>query len=250
MAAASPTISRVDGDTVIDEVGPGIYRVSTYLFDLLTFNQYLVLAEQPLLFHCGMRAIFDQVADAVATVIPIDNLRWVTFGHVEADESGSMNSWLAAAPEAQVAHGSLGCLVQVADLADRPPVGLDDGATIELGDRTVQHFETPHVPHAWDAGVLYEEATGTLFCGDLFTQASNAPPTSSADLIGPALAYEDQLPYSSLGPTTVSTIRRLADLAPTSLALMHGPMFIGDGRQALLDLADMYEERIARASAS
>jgi flavorubredoxin len=239
----------MDGETVIDEVGDGIYRVSTYLFDLLTFNQYLVVADQPLLFHCGMRAIFDQVSNAVARVVPVEDLRWITFGHVEADESGSMNSWLAAAPQSQVAHGALGCIVQVADLADREPLGLADGDTIDLGGRTLTHFETPHVPHAWDAGLLYEEATGTLFCGDLFTQATDAPPSSTADLIGPALAYEDQLPYSSLGPTTVSTIRRLADLNPTSLALMHGPVFQGDGRQALLDLADMYEQRIAAATA-
>jgi flavorubredoxin len=239
----------MDGETVIDEVGDGIFRVSTYLFDLLTFNQYLVMADEPLLFHCGMRAIFDQVSTAVSRVLPVRDLRWITFGHVEADECGSMNSWLAAAPESQVAHGSIGCIVQVTDLADRPPLGLDDGAVLDLGSRVIAHLETPHVPHAWDAGLMYEEATGTLFCGDLFTQASDAPPTSTADLIGPAMAYEDMLPYSSLGPTTVATIRRLADLAPTSLALMHGPVFTGDCSQALADLADAYEERIAVASA-
>jgi flavorubredoxin len=238
----------MDGETVIDEVGDRIYRVSTYLFDLLTFNQYLVVAEQPLLFHCGMRAIFDQVSDAVARVMPIDDLRWITFGHVEADESGSMNSWLAAAPQSQVAHGATGCIVQVADLADRPPIGLDDGATLDLGDRTITHFETPHVPHSWDAGLIYEEATGTLFCGDLFTQASDAPATSTDDIVGPAMTYEDMLPYSSLGPTTVATIRRLADLNPTSLAMMHGPVFQGDCRQALVDLATQYEQRIAAMS--
>ncbi len=235
-------------ETSIDEVGDGIFRVSTYLFDLLTFNQYLVLGDEPLLFHCGMRAIFDQVADAVGRVTAVESLRWITFGHVEADESGSMNEWLAAAPDATVAHGSLGCIVQVADLADRPPRGLDDGAQLDIGGHVLTHLETPHVPHAWDAGLLYDETTGTLFCGDLFTQATDAPPTSTDDLIEPAIAYEARLPYSSLGPTTVSTICRLADLRPERLALMHGPVYEGDARQALLDLADFYDGRITELS--
>ena len=232
-------------ETVIDEVGDGIFRISTYLYDFITFNQYLVLADEPLLFHCGMRSIFGQVSEAAATVMPLDSLRWITFGHVEADESGSMNQWLAAAPAAEVAHGALGCIVQLNDLADRPPRGLEHGEVIDLGGRRVRHLDTPHVPHAWDARVLFEETTGTLFGGDLFTQGGPSPATSTEDIIGPAIAYEQNLPYSALGPTTVSTIRDLAVLDPSSIALMHGPMFTGDCRQALVDLADHYEGVIA-----
>jgi flavorubredoxin len=240
----------MEGETRVDEVGDGIYRISTYLFDFVTFNQYLVTAEEPLLFHCGMRALFDQVSEAASRVVPLDSLRWIAFGHVEADECGSMNQWLAVAPHAEVAHGALGCIVQVIDLADRPPRSLDNGETIDLGGRVVRHIDTPHVPHSWDARVLYEETTGTLFGGDLFTQSGESPPTSDDDIIGPAIEYEDRLPYSSLGPTTVSTIRGLADLAPTTIALMHGPVYTGDGRRALLDLADFYEGRIAEAVAT
>ncbi len=238
---------HVEGETLVDEVGDGIYRFSTYLYDFITFNQYLVLADEPLLFHCGLRSIFEQVSDAVERIVPVSSLRWITFGHVESDESGSMNSWLAAAPNAEVAHGTIGCIVQLNDLADRPPRALAHGETMDLGGRVVRHLDTPHVPHAWEARVLYEETTGTLFGGDLFTQGGPAPALSDADLIQPAIDYENRLPYSSLGPTTVATIRDLAELAPRNIALMHGPMYTGDGRQALLDLADFYEDRIRTA---
>ena len=234
----------MDEGTVVDEVAEGIFRISTYLYDFVTFNQYLVVADEPLLFHCGMRAIYDQVAAAAARVLAPERLRWIAFGHVEADECGSMNRWLADAPNAVVAHGALGCIVQVNDLADREPRGLDDGETLDLGGRQVRHLATPHVPHGWDARVLYEERTGTLFGGDLFSQGGNGPALSTADPVGPAIAYEDRLPFSSLGPTTVDTIRRLAELAPQRIALMHGPVFEGDGRRALLDLADFYQARI------
>ncbi|MFC7718555.1 oxygen-binding di-iron domain-containing protein [Nonomuraea recticatena] len=139
------------------------------------FNQYLVDAEEPLLFHTGLRGLFPLVSAAVERVMPVERLRWVTFGHLEADECGSMNSWLAAAPHAQIAHGALGCLVSVNDLADRPPRPLADGEVMDLGGKRMRRIETPHVPHGWDAGLFFEETTGTLLCGDLFTSMGSPP---------------------------------------------------------------------------
>lgn len=239
----------MDGETRIDEVGDGIFRISTYLFDFVTFNQYLVRGDEPLLFHCGMRAIHPQVRRAAATVLRVEDLRWVTFGHLESDESGSMNEWLAAAPNAQVAHGAIGCITSLNDLCDRQPRMLDDGEVIDIGGHRLRHIDTPHVPHSWDARVLFDETTGTLFCGDLFSQAGDDDPVRTGDPVGPAIEYEGRLPFSSLGPTTVPTLRRLAELAPTTLALMHGSVFTGDGAAALNGLADFYEARIAEVAA-
>ena len=163
-------------DTTIDEIADQIYRVATFVPDAgMTFNQVLVVADEPLLFHTGTRSIFGSVTEAVARVLPLEQLRWISFGHVEADECGSLNQWLAAAPQAQVAFGALGCAVSVNDLADRPPLPLDDGAVLDLGGKQVRYLATPHVPHGWDAGLLHEETTGTLLCGDLFTQLGDGP---------------------------------------------------------------------------
>ena len=161
-------------ETRIDEIADGIYRLSTYIAEVappagFTFNQFLVKADQPLLFHCGMRGIFPLVSGAVAKIVPVDSLRWITFGHVEADECGAMNKWLEAAPRAQVAHGYIACDVSLNDLADRAPRALNDGEVLDLGGKRVRYLDTPHVPHCWEAGVLYEETTGTLLCGDLLS---------------------------------------------------------------------------------
>ena len=232
-------------ETRIDEVGERIYRISTCITaagsDAFTFNQFLVDAEQPLLFHTGMRALFPAVREGVARVIPIERLRWISFGHVEADECGSMNQWLAAAPHAQVVHGSLGCEVSIGDLADRPPHAMEDGQVLDLGGRRVRLVATPHVPHGWEAIVLFEEATSTLLCGDLFSAAGAAPVLSSADPVEPALHFERMTGATALTPRTGPTIRRLAELAPRRLALMHGSTFEGDGAAALRALADGYE---------
>ena len=148
-------------DTLIDEIADGIYRLSTFVADVgptgFTFNQFLIADDEPLLFHTGQRMLFDSVSEAVATVVPIETLRWITFGHIEADECGSMNQFLAAAPRAEVAHGGLGCMVSLNDLADRPPVPLANGQVLELGMHRVRHIDTPHVPHGWEARVLFEE---------------------------------------------------------------------------------------------
>jgi flavorubredoxin len=238
-------------DTQTSEIADGIYRFSTFVPDIgptgFTFNQYLIDDEQPLLFHTGLRATFPLLAEAIAPITPIERLRWITFGHVEADECGAMNELLAAAPQAEVAHGALGCLVSLNDMADRVPVPLADGDVIELGEHRVRHIDTPHVPHGWEARVLYEETTDTLLCGDLFTQLGNGPAVTAEDVVEAAAQAEDVFGASCLTPNTGPTIRRLADLSPATLAVMHGSCFAGDGSTALLALADEYDRRLSDA---
>jgi flavorubredoxin len=233
-------------DTEVTEIAPDVYRLSTYVSEAdIVFNQFLVDAEEPLIFHTGLRALYPLVSAAVERVVPVERLRWITFGHLEADECGAMNSWLAAAPQAQVAHGALGCLVSVNDMADRPPRPLQDGEVIDLGGRRVRRIDTPHVPHGWDAGLVFEETTGTLLCGDLFTAVGHTPALTEREITGPALRAEDVFHATCLTPATGPTIRALADLQPTTLGLMHGPAFAGDCAQALRDLADAYDARLA-----
>ncbi|MGF1626411.1 MAG: MBL fold metallo-hydrolase [Alphaproteobacteria bacterium] len=237
----------------IDEIADGIYRISTHVAEIappagFSFNQFLVLDDEPLLFHTGPRRMFPLVSAAVGRVMPLDRLRWVSFSHYEADECGAMNDWLAAAPGAQVAHGQLGCMVSLNDAADRPPRMLADDEEIALGRHRVRYLETPHTPHGWDAGVMYEATTGTLFCSDLFSHIGDGPPVTEGDVVGPAAAAEDAFRSSSLHPSMGRTIRRLAGLAPTTLAIMHGSSFAGDGAGALEALAADYERRIAAAA--
>jgi flavorubredoxin len=237
-------------ETKINEIANGIYRLSTFVPEIappagFTFNQFLVLGDEPLLFHTGLRKMFPLVRDAVSRLIPPERLRWVAFGHYEADECGAMNEWLAVAPQAQVAHGQTGCLVSLNDMADRAPRILQDGETIDLGSgKRVRYIDTPHVPHGWEAGVLFEESTKTLLCGDLFTQLGDGAALTTSDIVAPAIVAEDMFNYSSLHPTMGGAIRQLAALAPRTLALMHGPSFDGDGSAALCALAGEYERRM------
>ena len=239
--------------TRIDEIADGLYRLSTFVPAIaapagFTFNQFLLVADEPLLFHCGLRGMFGTVSQAVARVLPLDRLRWIAFGHVEADECGAMNEWLAAAPAATVAHGALGCMVSLNDLADRPPRPLADGETIDLGGKRIRHIDTPHVPHGWEARVLLEETTGTLLCGDLFTHVGDGPALVESDIVGPAIAAEEMFQATCLTPATAPTIRRLADLAPRRLAVMHGSSFAGDASGALRELAGYYGRRLESAT--
>jgi flavorubredoxin len=210
-----------------------------------TFNQFLVLGDEPLLFHTGLRRMFPLVSGALSRVIPPERLRWIAFGHYEADECGALNDWLAIAPRAEAAHGHVGCLVSLNDMADRTPRMLADGEMIDLGaGPRVRWLDTPHIPHGWDAGVLFEEASGTLLCGDLFTQLGDGPALTQGDVVGPAIVAEDMFRFSSLNPGMGATIRRLAELSPRTLALMHGPSFVGDGASALRALANHYDARV------
>ncbi len=238
--------------TKVDEIAPSIYRLSTFVPEIgptgFTFNQFLLDDDEPLLFHTGHRSMFASVCEAIERVLPVNRLRWITFGHVESDECGALNQFMAVAPHSEVAHGALGCMVSITEMADRPPRPLADGEVISLGKMRVRHMDTPHVPHGWEARVLYEETSGTLLCGDLFTQLGNGPALTEGDIIEPAAEAEAMFAYSTLAPSTPATIERLADLAPTTLALMHGSSFAGDGATALLDLASAYRDRMADAT--
>lgn len=236
-------------ETRIAEIADSIFRLSTFVPQIappagFTFNQFVVLGEEPLLFHTGLRQMFPLIRSAVSRLLPPERLRWIAFGHFEADESGAMNEWLEVALQAQVAHGATACLVSLNDQAIRPPRVLQDGEAIDLGNhKRVRYLDTPHIPHGWEAGVLYEESTRTLLCGDLFTQVGDGPALTSSDVVGPAIATEDFFRFSSLHPGMGATIRRLAALGPRNLALMHGPSFAGDGAAALRALADDYDRR-------
>jgi flavorubredoxin len=197
-----------------------------------------------------MHGLFPLVSEAVARVMPLDRLRWISFGHYEADECGAMNDWMAVAPDSQVAHSAIGVMVSVDDQATRPARPLQDGDVLDLGGKRVRHLYTPHVPHAWDAGLLYEETTNTLLCGDLFGALGEGTVVSSDDPVGPAMEAEAAFHPSSITPSTAPTIRRLAALAPSALAMMHGPVFVGDGRDALERLADSYAGLLTAAEQS
>jgi flavorubredoxin len=238
--------------TNLDEIAPNIYRLSTLVPDIgpsgFTFNQFLLDDEEPLLFHTGHRSMFPSICEAIERVMPVDRLRWIGFGHVESDECGSMNEFLAAAPRAQVAQGALGCLVSVNEMADRPPRPMADGETIELGAKRVRHLDTPHVPHGWDARLLYEETTGTLLCGDLFTHLGDGPAITTDDIVEPSIEAEEMFRSTSLAPDTAAVMRRLGDILPKTLALMHGSSFSGNCTEALYDLAAAYESRFLAQS--
>src|SRR5262245_49319114 len=235
-------------ETKVDEIADRIYRLSTFLPAVgptgFTFNQFLVDAAEPLLFHCGQRALFPSVSKAMARILDVRRLRWIAFSHIEADECGSLDQWLAAAPQATVTHGAVGCAIWLNDQAPRPPRVLGDGEAIDLGDRRVRRLDTPHVPHCWDAGLLYEETTGTLFTSDLLTHVGNPVAITGGDILGPAVDAERKFGYTALTPATGATIRRLAALAPRTLAVMHGSSYSGETTQLLEALATFYDDRL------
>lgn len=239
-------------DIKIDEIADRIYRLSSFVPQVappegFTFNQFLLAAEEPLLFHCGHRHMFPHISAAVARVVPLEKLRWIAFSHLEADECGAMNEWLAAAPNAEIAHGQIGCRTSLNDMADRRPRALADGETIDLGGLKVRHLDTPHVPHGWDARMLFEETTGTLLCSDVFAHAGQCPPLTTSDIVAPAIANEEKSRAMSLTPTTAPTLRRLGALRPRTLALMHGSSFAGDAATAFEALAQYVEEQLKAA---
>ena len=242
-------------ETEVTELAPGIYRFSTHVAEVAAphgfgFNQFLIMADEPLLFHCGPRAMFPLVSAALQSILPVERLRWISFGHIEADECGAMNLWLKAAPTAQIVYSELGCMVSVNDLADRAPRSLAEGEVLDLGGRRIRLIATPHVPHGWEAQVLFEETTGTLFCGDLFTHVGRVEPLTRESIVEPAMIAEEMFHATSLGPATAPTIRRLAELNPGRLAVMHGSSFEGDGAQQLRQLADRYENLLEIATCS
>jgi flavorubredoxin len=227
--------------TTVSEVGDRIFRFSTCIPEIapggFTFNQFLIDGDEPLLFHTGMRALFPLVSEAMKTVMPLERLRWISFGHVEADECGATNDWLAAAPLARVAHSTLACDVSVRDLCARPPLSLEDGGVLEAGNRRFTLIQTPHVPHNWEAIVLFEERTRTLLCGDILSTTGDHEPLKSSDPVDAVLNAERMFKAWSLSPGTIGVLHRLAALQPTTLLSMHGSSFEGNGRNVLETLA-------------
>jgi flavorubredoxin len=238
-------------DARVDQIADRIYRISTCFPDAapggFTINQFLIDAEEPLLYHTGMRSMFADVSAAVDHVVPLERLRWIAFAHLEADECGSVNQFLAAAPHAQVAHGALGCDLSLNDHCDRPPVPLEDGAVLDIGgaqlSRRLLEIATPHVPHNWESHMFFEQVSGTLFCGDLVSQLGDGPPLVGDDLVEPAVEAEDLFRQTSLGPAVPATYRRLAELEPARLAIMHGSSYEGDAGGLLRAMAEVYEQR-------
>ena len=236
-------ITNPQSGTRIDEVSDGIYRITTPVPPSavpggFSFNQYLVVDEQPLLFHTGPRGMFPLVREAINTVLPIERLRWISFSHVEADECGGLNDLLAAAPQAQPLCGQVAANVSINDLADRPARALADGEALSLGQKSVTWFDAPHVPHAWECGFLFESRTRTLLCGDLFTQpGAEHQPLTETDILGPSEAFRKAMDYYSHTSLARPTLERLARTEPVTLACMHGSAWRGDGAQLIRELA-------------
>ncbi|MEQ8460273.1 MAG: MBL fold metallo-hydrolase [Sandaracinaceae bacterium] len=239
------TITNPETQTRIDEIADGIYRISTPLPPNpalpagFTFNQFLIDDEEPLLFHTGPRKMFPLVRQAIEAVTPIAKLRYVGYSHFEADECGGLNEMLAAAPSASPLCGMLAKMTSADDYADRESRGMADGEVLSLGRHRVRWLDTPHLPHGWDCGYLFEETTGTLLCGDLLTQpgASHAPITED-DILEPSEAMRAQMEYYAHGPSTGALLDKLAGTEPRVLACMHGAAWRGDGAKLLGALRD------------
>jgi flavorubredoxin len=237
-------ITNTQSGTNIHEVATGIYRINTPVLieggpGGFSFNQYLIADDEPLLFHTGPRKMFPLIHEAVSSVLPPQHLRYIAFSHVEADECGSLNDWLAVATESIPLCGRVAALVSVNDLADRPPRALADGETLSLGSHSVRWFDTPHLPHAWECGYLMEEQTRTLLCGDLFTQGgANHPALTESDILGPSEAFRQRMDYYSHTKNGREMLERLASVEPRTLACMHGSAWQGDGGKLLRSLAE------------
>jgi flavorubredoxin len=241
-------MTTTQSSTSVHEIANGIYRISTPLPPSVvpggfSFNQYLVVDNEPLLFHTGLRKLFPSISEAVARVLPVDRLRYISFSHFEADECGALNQWLAVAPQSLPVCGQIAAMTSIEDFADRPPRVLADGETLSLGTRIVQWFDTPHLPHAWECGFLMEQHTRTFLCGDLFTQpGADLPPLTESDILGPSEAFRRQLDYFSHTKNARAMLERLATTQPTTLACMHGSAWRGDGAQLLRALADSLDK--------
>lgn len=237
------SITNKQSGTNVHEVAQGIYRINTPVImedgpGGFSFNQYLIAGDDPLLFHTGPRKMFPLVREAVQCVLPVERLRYVAFSHVEADECGSLNDWLRAAPRATPLCGKIAAMVSIDDLADRPARAMADGEVLSLGGHSVRWYDTPHLPHAWECGFLMEERTRTLLCGDLFTQpGSDLPAITESDILGPSEAFRHELDYYSHTKNARAMLERLASAGPTTLACMHGSAWKGDGAALLRSLA-------------
>ena len=236
--------------TQVTEVAPDTYRISTYISEInLQFNQFLVLDDEPLLFHTGLKKLFPLVRDAVATLIEPSRIRWIGFSHFEADECGALNEWQTLAPNSTAVCSLVGKLVSVDDCAAiRPARGMTDGEVLATGKYRFRFVQTPHVPHCWEAGLLFEETNRTLLCSDLFHQNGDVEPQTSSDVVGrfkQTLQESQNGPLANYMPYTTQTdriLQRVAALKPRTLATMHGSTFVGDGERAIGDLANVMKE--------
>ena len=238
-------------DTKIDEIAPDLFRISTFIPPAgIQFNQFLSRDSEPLLFHTGQHGLFPLVREAVASLIDPASLRWIGFSHFESDECGALNDWLQIAPNAQAICSQVGAAIAINDFASRPPRPMADGEVINTGKRRFRFIRTPHVPHCWDAGLLFEETNAALLCSDLFHQMGDVEAVTQSDVVERAretLIGYNQGPFSNYMPYTPQTqsiLDGLASLTPATVATMHGSAFAGDGEQALRDLATMMRETL------
>ena len=242
-------ITNPSSGTNVHEIAAGIYRINTPVVlpdgaGAFNFNQYLIVDDEPLVFHTGPRRMFPMVSEAIARVVALDRLRYIAFSHVEADECGSLNDFLAAAPDAVPVCSRVAAMVSVNDIADRAARPLADGEILKLGQHEVRWYDTPHLPHAWECGLLMETHTGTFFCGDLFTQGGTGEtPITEADILGPSEAFRGQMDYYAHCPDTTAMLERLAGERPRVLACMHGSAWRGDAAALLRNLAQSLSER-------
>jgi flavorubredoxin len=236
-------ITNAATGTNLNEIAPGIYRINTPIEipggpGGFNFNQYLVADDAPLLFHTGPRRMFPLVAEAIGKVLPLARLRYVAFSHFEADECGSLNDFLAAAPAAEPVCSRVAAMVSVDDVAERPARALADGEVLGLGRHALKWLDAPHVPHAWENGFMMELETRTMLCGDLFTQGgSGAVALTESDILEPSEAFRAPMDYYAHSPDTAATLERLAREEPQVLACMHGSAWRGNGAALLRELS-------------
>ena len=242
-------ITNTQSGTNVQEVSDGIYRINTPVRlpggpGQFSFNQYLIVDEAPMLFHTGQRRLFPLVSEAIRAVLPIERLRYIGLSHFEADECGALNALLAAAPEAVPVCGQLAAMLSIEDFADRAPRALADGDDLALGDHTMRWFDTPHMPHSWECGLMMDVSTRTFFCGDLFTQGgAGEMALTESDILGPSEAFRAPMDYFAHAPQTSDILERLAGERPATLACMHGSSWRGDGARLLRELSGKLASR-------
>ena len=246
-------ITNTQSNTNVHEIADGIYRINTPVAlpgaGQFNFNQYLIVDDEPMLFHIGLRGLFPLVREAVGAVLPVEQLRYLGFSHFESDECGALNAFLAVAPHAVPVCSQVAAMVSVGDFADRAPRALVDGEELALGRHRMRWFDTPHMPHAWECGLMMDSTTSTFFCGDLFTQGgAGEKALVETDILGPSEAFRSPMDYYAHAPDTAAILERLAALRPTTLACMHGSAWRGDGARLLRELS-VTLTRPARAAA-
>jgi flavorubredoxin len=244
-------ITNSGSGTNIQEVADGIFRINTPVSmadgpGRFNFNQYLIVDDAPMVFHTGQRQLFPLVSEAIRAVMPLERLRYVGLSHFEADECGALNAFLAAAPEAVPVCGHIAAMVSINDFAERTPRALADGEELPLGRHRIRWFDTPHMPHSWECGLMLDVTTRTFFCGDLFTQGgSGEVALTEGDILGPSEAFRKPMDYYAHAPQTGAILERLAGERPTTLACMHGSAWRGDGGRLLRELASSLEKIVS-----